>query len=184
MSADSYIIHDQHAVRFLTFTIVEWIDVFSRASYKIEIANSLEYCRKHKGLKLYAFCLMSNHIHLVCRTEEPILMTDFIRDFKKHTAKIILHKILEEPESRRVWMLDQFFYAGKYDKRITTYKFWQEGYHAIQLESNELIDQKIDYVHQNPVRALIVGSAEDYLFSSASNYGSCEGVVEIDQVGF
>jgi len=181
MSADSYFIRDQHAVHFLTFTIVEWIDVFTRASYKIEIANSLEYCRKHKGLKLYAFCLMSNHIHLVCQTPEPFLMTNFIRDFKKHTAKIVLRKMTEEPESRRIWMLDQFHYAGKYDKRITTYKFWQEGYHAIQLDSNEMIDQKIEYVHQNPVRALIVEQAEDYLFSSARNYSLLVGVIKIDK---
>ena len=123
MSADSYFIRDQHAVHFLTFTVVEWIDVFTNVSYKLEIANSLEYCREHKGLKLYAFCLMSNHLHLVCQTPEPFLMTDFIRDFKKHTAKIVLSKMLEESESRRVWMLDQFRYAGKYDKRITNYKF-------------------------------------------------------------
>jgi len=181
MSADSYFIRDQHAVHFLTFTIVEWIDVFTRASYKIEIVDSLEYCRKHKGLKLYAFCLMSNHIHLVCQTMEPFLMTNFIRDFKKHTAKIVIRKMTEEPESRRIWMLDQFRYAGKYDKRITTYKFWQEGYHAIQLDSNEMIDQKIEYVHQNPVRALIVEQAEDYLFSSARNYSLLGGVIKIDK---
>jgi len=161
--------------------MVEWIDVFTRASYKIEIANSLEYCRKHKGLKLYAFCLLSNHIHLVCQTPEPFLMTDFIRDFKKHTAKTVLKKIGKEPESRRDWMLRQFLYAGKFDKRITTYKFWQEGYHAIQLDFNEMIDQKIEYVHQNPVRALIVEQAEDYLFSSARNYASLAGVIEIDK---
>jgi len=182
MSADSYFIRDQHAVHFLTFTIVDWIDVFTRASYKLEIASSLEYCRQNKGLKLYAFCLMSNHIHLVCQTPEPFQMTNFIRDFKKHTAKIILKKIINEAESRRNWMLDQFLCAGKYDKRITTYKFWQEGYHAIQLDSNEMIDQKIDYIHQNPVRALIVEQAEDYLFSSARNYSSLVGMIEIDKV--
>ena len=180
MTADSYFIRDQHAVYFLTFTIVEWMDVFTRASYKMEIANSLEYCRNYKGLKLYAFCLMSNHIHLVCQTEEPFLMTNFIRDFKKHTAKIVISMMIAGPESRRVWMLDQFRYAGKYDNRITTYKFWQEGYHAVQLDSKEMIDQKIDYVHQNPVRALIVDQAEDYLFSSARNYASLVGMIKID----
>jgi putative transposase len=180
MSSDSYIIHDQHAVYFLTFTVIEWIDVFTRPGYKIEIANSLEYCRKNKGLKLYAWCLMSNHIHLVCQTHEPDTLSVFIRDFKKHTAKIIIEKIKEEPESRRSWLLEQFRLAGKYDKRITTYKFWQEGGHAIQLDTNEMIDQRIEYTHQNPVRALIVEKAEDYLFSSARNYASLDSVIEID----
>ena len=182
MSADNYSIRDQNAIYFLTFTVVEWIDVFTRSNYKIVIADALEYCRKHKGLKLYAFCLMSNHIHLVCQTTEPFLMTDFIRDFKKHTAKEIIFKIKDEPESRRSWLLEQFRYEGKYDKRITTYKFWQEGYHAVQLDRVEMIDQRVEYIHQNPVRALIVECAEDYLFSSSRNYAELDGIIEIDKV--
>ena len=184
MTADSYFIRDQNAIHFLTFTLVEWIDVFTRSAYKIVIADALEYCRIHKGLKLYAFCLMTNHLHLVCQTSEPFRMTDFIRDFKKHTAKEVIKKIIEEPESRRSWLLDQFRYEGKYDKRITTYKFWQEGYHAVQLDTNDMIDQRIEYTHQNPVRTLIVEQAEDYLFSSARNFASLEGIIEIDEVEF
>lgn len=182
MSSDCYFIHDLYAVHFLTFTIVDWIDVFTRASYKMEIANALDYCRANKGLKLYACCLMSNHIHLVCQTEEPFLLTDFIRDFKKHTAKTIIRKIATEPESRRDWMLEHFRQADKYDKRISEYKFWQEGYHAILLDSNELIDQRINYVHMNPVRSLIVEKPEDYLYSSARNFASMDGAIEIDKM--
>jgi putative transposase len=182
MSSDSYYIRNQHAVHFLTFTVVEWIDVFTKASYKIEIANSLEYCRSFKGLNLYAFCLMSNHIHLIVQTHEPFLLTDFIRDFKKFTAKAIIKKINEEPESRRSWMINQFRDAGKFDKRITTFKFWQEGYHSIQLETNEMIEQKLNYIHQNPVRALTVEHAEDYLYSSARNYAGMDGTIGIDAV--
>ena len=70
MTSESYIIRGQHAVHFLTFTVIDWIDVFTRANYKIEIANALEYCQKNKGLRLFAWCLMTNHLHaalpLVC----------------------------------------------------------------------------------------------------------------------
>jgi len=182
MSADSYFIRDQHAVHFLTFTVVEWIDVFTRHNYKMVIADALEYCRVHKGLKLYAFCLMSNHIHLVCQTPAPFLLTDFIRDFKKHTSKEIVDKIIHEPESRRGWILEQLRYAGKYDQRITTYKFWKEGYHAVQLHTNEMIDQRINYIHENPVRALIVENAEDYLFSSARSFSGLSCVIKTDKI--
>ena len=152
MSSENYLIHDQHAVHFLTFTVIEWIDIFTRANYKIEIANALEYCQKNKGLRLYAWCLMTNHLHLVCQTTEPHTLSEFVRDFKKHTAKTIVKKIWDEPESRRNWILEALREAGKYDNRITNYKFWQEGCHPIQLHNNEMIDQRINYVGSADLR--------------------------------
>jgi putative transposase len=122
---------------------------------------------------------VTNHLHLVCQTDEPYNLSEFVRDFKKHTAKTILKKIWDEPESRRSWILGALREAGKHDNRITHYKFWQEGCHPIQLHNNEMIDQRINYVHENPVRAMIVEKAEDYLFSSASNYASLGGVIEV-----
>jgi putative transposase len=64
MSADNYFITDQNAVYFLTFTTTDWVDIFTRKEYKIEIVNSLNYCIQNKGLTVFAWCLMSNHIHL------------------------------------------------------------------------------------------------------------------------
>lgn len=125
---------------------------------------------------------MTNHLHLVCQTTEPHALSEFVRDFKKYTAKVILKCIWDEPESRRGWILNAFRIVGKYDNRITNYKFWQEGCHPIQLHTNEMIDQRINYIHDNPVRSLIVGSAEDYLYSSARNYASLVGVIEVEVV--
>ncbi len=101
MTTENYFIKDQNSVCCLTFTIVDWIDVFSRKEYKIVIVDSLNYCIGHKGLEVFAWCLMSNHLHLVCRAIEPARISDIIRDFKKFTAKTILDKIETEPESRR-----------------------------------------------------------------------------------
>ena len=182
MSSENYIIRNQNAVHFITFTIIEWIDIFTRAGYKLEIINSLEYCQKHKGLRLFAFCLMSNHLHLICKVEEPFTLSEFVRDFKKFTAKAILKKIWEEPESRRSWILEALREAGRYDNRITNYKFWQEGCHPIELTSNEMIDQRINYVHENPVRIMLVEKAEDYLMNSARNYASLESILNIELI--
>ncbi|MBN1924247.1 MAG: transposase [Prolixibacteraceae bacterium] len=113
MSSENYIIHDQHAVHFITFTVVDWIDIFTRANYKIEIANALEYCQKNKGLRLFAYCLMTNQLHLVCQTSEPFKLSTFVRDFKKHTAKSVLRCIWEEPESRRSWIRKLIEGAGR-----------------------------------------------------------------------
>ena len=112
MSSENYRVEKQDAVYFLTFTVTDWVDVFTRLNYRSIIVESLAFCRKNKGLKLYAWCLMTNHIHLVCRVELPLLMSDFIRDFKQFTAKSILYDIQNLPESRRDWMLYRFEFAG------------------------------------------------------------------------
>jgi len=182
MSADNYFINDQNAVYFLTFTVVDWVDVFTRKEYKVVIADSLNYCIANKGLEVFAWCLMSNHLHLVCKANENSRISDIIRDFKKYTAKSILEIIKTEPESRRDWMLYRFEFAGKFDNRISKYRFWQDTNHAIQLDSNKLIDQKINYTHENPVRAMIVGQQEDYLFSSARDYSGEKGLVNVQVV--
>lgn len=70
MSGNRYKIADQNALYFVTFTVVNWIDVFTRRTYKIEVVNSLNYCIQQKGLKVYAWCLMSNHIHLIVSATE------------------------------------------------------------------------------------------------------------------
>ncbi|RKD85162.1 REP-associated tyrosine transposase [Mangrovibacterium diazotrophicum] len=179
MSADNYFITDQNAVYFLTFTVEDWIDVFTRKEYKVVIADSFNYCIENKGLEVYAWCLMSNHVHLVCRAKEGFRISDIIRDFKKFTAKSILKMIEKETESRKEWMLYRFRYAGKFDNRVKTYKFWQETNHAILLDNSNLIDQRINYTHENPVRAMIVYRAEEYLYSSARDYAGEKGFVHV-----
>jgi len=179
MSAENYFIKDQNSVYYLTFTIVDWVDIFTRKEYKIVIVDSLNFCVENKGLEVYAWCLMSNHLHLVCRANEGNRINDVVRDFKKYTAKTILNLIKTEPESRRDWMLYRFEYAGKFDNRISKYRFWQDTNHAIELDKTELLEQKIDYIHNNPVRAMIVGKQEDYLYSSARDYTGESGLVKV-----
>ena len=179
MSADNYFIKDQNAVYFLTFTVTDWIDIFTRKEYKIEIVNSLNYCIQHKGLIVFAWCLMSNHLHLVCKTNDGFRISEIIRDFKKFTSKSIVKLVSEIPESRKEWMLYRFEFAGKFDNRIKNYKFWQETNHAVLLDNTEMIDQRINYTHENPVRAFIVSEPQDYLFSSARDYSGEKGYVTV-----
>ncbi|WP_336246118.1 transposase [Paracrocinitomix mangrovi] len=94
---------------YLTLTIVEWIDVFTRKNHKDAIIQSLRYCIEHKGLNVYAYCLMTNHLHLIVNCNEPFELKNTIRDFKRHTVKQILFQIQNEPESRREWMMELFF---------------------------------------------------------------------------
>ncbi len=180
MSSENYYISNQNEVHYLTFTIQEWIDVFTRKEYKLDIVNTLNFYVENKKLTIYAWCLMSNHIHLVCRAENSL--SDFIRDFKRYSNKIIIERIITEPESRRIWMLNLFSYACRYDRRTKHYSLWQSTNHPIELNSNELIDQKIKYIHHNPIKAMIVANPEDYLFSSAVDYAGEKGLVKIELI--
>jgi putative transposase len=184
MTGDRYFIRDQQAVYFLTFTIVRWLDVFTRPIYKEVIVDALNYCIKNKGMKVHAWCLMSSHLHLIASARDGYRLSDIIRDFKKFTAKEVIRLIKEQPESRREFLLNAFEEEGLADKRITQYKFWKPDNHAIELvpwETNKM-DQKLWYIHNNPVEAGLVQYPEQYLFSSARDYGDEKGLVEIEQL--
>jgi REP element-mobilizing transposase RayT len=182
MSDGGYQIRNQNAVHFITFSVIEWIDVFTRKMYADIIVESLIFCQKNKGLNIHAWCLMSNHIHLIVSTNEPFTLSDFLRDFKKHTSSKIVKAIEEnQRESRRNWMLWIFKKAGENNKRNETYQFWQQDNHPIECSSNEILQSKLKYLHENPVRAGIVRNENDYLYSSGINYYSNEkGLITID----
>ncbi len=167
-------------IYFITMTVVGWIDVFTRINHKLTIVDALKYCQKHKGLDLYAWCLMSNHLHLIAGSNEQSnnTISDIIRDFKKFTSKKIVRDIEDEIESRRSWMLNHFRFAGSNDVKITGYKFWQDGYEAKEIESVTFMNQKLGYIHSNPVAEMIVYEPHEYIFSSALNYAGQEGLLE------
>lgn len=181
MSGDRYLITDQNACYFLTFTVVDWVDVFTRPVYKQIIVDSLNFCIEKKGLVVYGWCLMTNHIHLIAQAKQGHKLSHVIRDFKKFTANNVLKAIQDEPESRKDWMLYRFEFAGKFMKRIEKYHFWQDGSHAIYLDpyKPEMFKQRLNYTHQNPVRTGIVENAADYLYSSARDYCGTRGLVNV-----
>jgi len=117
-----YRITDQNGIYFLTLTVVDWLDVFTRKEYKLEVVDSLNYCVKNKGLDLHAWCLMSNHLHLLGKTREPFSLSDFLRDFKRHLAKRIVESLeTESIESRRDWMLNRMKFRAGQVKRVENY---------------------------------------------------------------
>jgi REP element-mobilizing transposase RayT len=174
---------NQNALHYLTFTVVGWVDVFSRDEYRKIIIDSLIYCQKEKGLMINAYVIMSNHVHLICYTKEPFQLSDFMRDFKKFTSKSILESIQSNTsESRKEWMLRLFSFYAKYNKNNKTYQFWQQDSHPIELQSPKWINQKLAYLHLNPVRNGLVDNAEDYLYSSARTYLGKPGFIEIEKL--
>ena len=118
---------------YLTLTIVEWVDIFSRPVYKHLTIDSLNYCIANKGLKVYCWCLMSNHLHLIASAGDEGNLSDILRDFKKFTSKAIIDAIKENPESRKDLLLNLFWYAGKNNDKIKNFKIWQDGNDAKEI---------------------------------------------------
>ena len=173
---------EENVAYFITITTVGWIDIFTRLRQKYVIINALDFCQKHKGLEIYAYCIMPSHIHVLCRAKDGDLLSNVMRDFKTYTSKKIVETIIKYPESRREWLLDYFKNACEHLKRKQTYKVWQNGYHAEKVYSDKFIKQKINYIHNNPVVEKIVANAEDYVFSSARNYAKLDNELEITAV--
>ncbi len=181
MSEFGYKIRNKEGIYFVTFAVVEWIDVFTRKDYQQIIIDSLNYCQKEKGLVIYAWCLMTNHIHLIISSKNNNL-SDILRDFKKYTSKNILNAILNnDTESRKEWMISIFKRNGINNYKNKKYQFWRQNNQPKELFSEKFTQEKLDYIHNNPVESGLVEKAEDYLLSSAKNYYFNEkGLIDIE----
>ena len=176
----AYKFHNPEGLYFISFATIGWVDVFTRREYREILLESIEYCQNNKGLELYAWCVMSNHVHLIIKAEEGFVLPDIIRDLKKFTSKKIIKAIEENPqESLKEWMLTIFKNAGEYNSNNKEYQFWQQHNKPIELYTAPVISQKLDYIHDNPVEAGIVESPEQYLYSSARNFNDEIGLLKL-----
>lgn len=173
-----YKIIDEQGVYFTTSTIVEWIPVFTRANYFQIIIDSLSFCRQNKGLHVFAYVIMDNHLHLIVSAHG---LSQVLQDFKSFTAKEILR--LARQENKR-WLLNQFEYYKKRHKTGSMHQVWQEGVHPQKILSDAILKEKINYIHNNSVRAGYVERPEYWVYSSASNYALGNGILEIDVYEF
>ena len=182
MGGGGFKIRDQAGIHFITFSVVGWISVFERKFYCGLLLDSLRYCQKHKGLVLYSWCIMPNHIHLIISAKHNNL-SDVLRDFKKFTSKKMINSIVNnDQDNRRNCMIEMFKSAGASNIRNRIYQFWQQDNHPEVLFGNYFTKQKLAYIHNNPKKAGIVNKPEEYPYSSAIDYfyGKKCGLLEIE----
>ena len=178
-----YKFHDPEAIYFVTMTVVDWVDVFTRSIYKDIIVDSLVYSIKNKGLALHAWVIMSNHVHLVVSAKPNHNLSDIFRDLKKFTSKKIVSEIESNiDESRRKWMIPIFKSHGSKNPNNKEVQFWQQDNHPVELDTNEMIDQRLEYLHNNPVVEQIVDEAEHYIYSSAIDYIGGNGMIQVELI--
>ena len=143
--------------------------------------DSLRYCQLYKGLDLYAYCIMTNHVHMIIGRRGPGDLQGIIRDLKKYTSIKIIEAVKDNPqESRKDLLMWMFERTGRYNPNNKIYQFWEQHSHPIELNTNVMLEQRLEYIHNNPVKAGIVLSPEDYLYSSAMNYaGLPEKLIDV-----
>lgn len=172
--------HNPHGLYFISFATVGWIDVFTRSIYKDILVDSLTFCVHQKGLELFAWVLMINHLHLMARADENAEMPGILRDLKKYTSKQVLKSIEEnEQESRKEWMLAIFKKAGSTNSNNTKYQFWRQDNKPIELVNTEQTERALNYLHQNPAVEDWVDESGQYKYSSARDYVGIEGLVPV-----
>ena len=179
--SEKYKIHDPQGVYFLTPTIIHWIDLFTKEDYRHIIIDSLKYCQKEKGLIVHAYCIMPSHVHLIISSSGDPL-ENIVRDFKKHTSREIIKTLERVNESRTEWLMNAFRKSAERIKRNSNYKVWQDGNQPKLLETIEFTQQKLEYLHNNPVMAEIVDEPEHYRYSSARDYCGIKGLLDVELI--
>lgn len=152
-----YKFYNQEGLYFVSFAVVYWIDVFTREEYFAILTDSLDYCRKNKGMEIYAWCIMPSHVHLIYKANNP---STLLKELKTYTSKQLQKAIAEHKQDRSEWMLWLMERAGLKNSNVKHRQFWQQHNKPIELWSPAVIDQKIDYIHNNPVEAGFVSEPE------------------------
>ncbi len=174
-----YKMFDREGMYFISFATINWINVFVRQQYFELICDSLNYCVKHKGMVIYCYCIMPSHIHMIF-SDNNANPSKLLGEFKTFTSKQ-MRKAIEGnlQESRKEWMLWMMKRAGSKNSNVKNYQFWQQNNQPVELWSNKVIDQKVNYIHDNPVKAGFVEEAHYWKYSSAIDYCGTKGEVDV-----
>ena len=181
MPEGGYKIRDQQAIHFITFAVIEWIDVFTRQQYRDVFLDKVRQSQKEQGLRVHCWVLMSNHFHGILSVHEGFELSHTLGELKRKSSMEITQAIEKnDSESRQQWMLELFERAGNSNSRNGKRQFWQQDNHPKECFSRDFTEQKMNYIHLNPVRAGMVADAEHYLYSSAGDYAGQKGLLDID----
>jgi putative transposase len=162
-------VHDANYAYFITCSVVDWLPLFESPTYRQIILDSLAYLREHKSIELNAFVVMSTHLHAVFWPHGNVNISDVLRDFKRHTSRAISREATKQAHNEYL----QAFAAARATFRSgrgSDYQVWQEGSHPEAIYDDDFARQKIEYIHNNPVKAGLVGKAEEWPHSSARAY--------------
>src|SRR5262249_23474567 len=158
---------------FLTCTVVAWMPVFTRQESVNIVLDSWKYLQASRGFVLFGYVILENHLHLIAQSPN---LSDDIGDFKSYTARRIID-FLKEKKATLILQQLEFFKARH--KTDAQFQLWQEGSHPQAIQSKDMMRQKLEYMHNNPVERGYVDFPEHWRYSSARNYQGVEGLISV-----
>ena len=173
MGRTRYKIYDKEAAHFLTATVVNWISLFSNPDHAQTILDALRYLVEQERWPLYAYVVMEHHIHWIASA--PDLVRE-VRNFKSFTARAIIDALQERNAQ---WTLRQLAHHRSTQRKKQRYQVWQEGSQPKQIQGEAMLRQKIEYIHQNPIRRGYVDDPLHWRYSSARDYAGEPGLVPV-----
>lgn len=173
MARDRYKIGEDVAPYFLTCTVVGWLPLFTRPETVQIILDSWRFLQEQRRLLLFGFVILENHLHFIASSAD---LAKEVGDFKSYTARRVIDHLCE----RNVRTLLDQLEANKADHKVDRpYQLWQEGSHPKLIQGEEMMRQKLDYIHMNPVKRGYVDDPVHWRYSSARNYAKLEGLVPV-----
>ena len=173
MGRSRYRIVDPKLPHFVTCTVINWLPIFTRPETVNILLESIRFLQK-EGLKVYAWVVLENHLHMIVQADN---LPEMMQRFKRHTAKSCLAYLKQHQVNTLLSQLAEFKKLHKVDR---DFQFWQEGYHPEWIQNDEMMRQKMEYIHQNPVKRGYVDLAEHWRYSSARDFVGLAGLLEIE----
>ncbi len=176
MGRSRYKIYEPTAPHFATCTILHWLPVFTREESVQIIFDCLNFLKEKDGLKLHAYVILENHLHMVVQSRD---LHKSMTSFKQYTARQILEMLKRENAKT---ILEQLAFYKKAHHREKSYQVWEEGFQPKLIQSGATMKSKIDYIHHNPVKRGYVDEAEHWRYSSARDYEGKDGLIAIEKL--
>lgn len=175
MGRSRYKVYEPKHPHFVTCTILHWLPIFTRQESVQIIIECLKFLQQKDNLKLYAYVILENHLHLVVQRDD---IEKSMKSFKQYTAKEILALLKKENVTT---ILEQLQFYKKAHHKATDYQIWEEGYQPKLMQTDEMIISKIKYIHENPVKRGYVDEAVHWRYSSARDYEDVKGLIDIER---
>ncbi len=173
MGRSSYKIIDRHSPYFLTCTVVNWIPIFSDPEVVQIVLDSFRFLKENGRLTFYGYVIMKDHLHFIASSED---LAGEVSKFKSFTARKIIDHLTEKKVDAILKKLEYYKLQHKEDRK---YQLWQEGSHPEMIQNEEMMRQKLEYIHYNPVRDGYVSDPVDWKYSSARDYAGQEGLLDV-----
>jgi putative transposase len=149
---------------FITSSVQNWIKIFESEIYINILIDAIKYNQKNKYLDIYSYVIMKDHFHMVCKSNQ---LSNIISSIKSYSAKKIIEQLKTDNEIELLNQFENNKLKGKTDRQ---YQIWQEGFHPEEIISEEMFNQKVEYIHYNPVKKEYVKDINNWKYSSFSDY--------------